>query len=334
MKWPEDIVRTIHGQQKAIAPLIISASRSTDIPAFYSDWFINRLRAGHVKWINPFNRKSHYISFKNAKVIVFWSKNPYPLLKYLPEIDKRGIAYYFQFTVNDYKKEGFEPNVPSLEKRIETFQKLSSMIGKEKVIWRFDPLLLTDSLNTGDLISKIDKVGESLHTYTEKLVISFADISTYSKVQRNLKAACINYREFQSEDMEIMAGSIDSLNKKWGLKIATCGEKIDLDRFNIQHNKCIDDELIIRIAEHDKHLMSFLGYKLQEQRSMFSKHNATKSLKDKGQRKECGCIVSKDIGQYNTCPHLCLYCYANYSPKTVQQNRQRISANSESILAI
>ena len=114
------------------APVIVSASRSTDIPAFYAKWFINRLAAGYCVWYNPFNQKAMRISFNKTKVIVFWTKNPEPLIEYLPELDKRGIRYYFQFTLNDYESEGFEPNVPALEQRIETFKRLSSLIGKEK----------------------------------------------------------------------------------------------------------------------------------------------------------------------------------------------------------
>lgn len=332
MKWDKKVIQAKEGEQEAIAPLIISASRSTDIPAFYSDWFMNRLRAGYVKWINPFNRRPQYVSLKKTKVIVFWSKDPQPLLRYLPEIDKRGIGYYFQFTVNDYEKEDFEPNVPPIDDRIKAFKELSSKIGKEKVIWRFDPLILTDELDISELLNKIRKIGDSLHSYTEKLVISFADISVYAKVQRNLKKSGIRYREFEKEDMKEVAEGIKGLNKNWNLEVATCSEKIDLDNFGIKHNKCIDDKLIMRITD-DKELMEFLGYEPAKQMNIFSGSQRTKkSLKDKGQRKECGCIVSKDIGQYNTCEHLCVYCYANYSKKTVKRNRRRTDPNSESIL--
>ena len=122
---------------EATKPIIISASRSTDIPAFYAKWFFNRLAKGYCVWYNPFNQQPMYISFKNCKVVVFWTKNPEPIIPYLPELDKRGINYYFQVTLNDYMREGFEPNVPSVAKRIETFKKLSQLIGKEKVVTLF-----------------------------------------------------------------------------------------------------------------------------------------------------------------------------------------------------
>ena len=146
---------TDHGEvRSAIAPIIISASRSTDIPAFYAKWFINRLKAGYCVWYNPFNQQPMYISFAKTKVIVFWTKNPEPMIEFLPELDKRGIHYYFQVTLNDYEKECFEPNVPALQHRIEVFKKLSDKIGKEKVIWRFDPLILTEQLTPRQLLTK------------------------------------------------------------------------------------------------------------------------------------------------------------------------------------
>ena len=114
---------------EAIAPVIISASRSTDIPAFYAKWFFNRLAKGYCAWYNPFNQQKMYISFERCRVIVFWTKDPAPIIPYLPELDKMSIHYYFQVTLNDYVKEGFEPNVPSVEERVETFKQLSSLIG-------------------------------------------------------------------------------------------------------------------------------------------------------------------------------------------------------------
>ena len=140
---------------EAVAPIIISASRSTDIPAFYAKWFLNRLEKGYCVWYNPFNRQKMYISFKRCKVVVFWTKNPKPIIPYLSELDKRGIHYYFQITLNDYEREGFEPNVPPLKERIETFKQLSKLIGKEKVIWRFDPLILTSELTSRKLLNRI-----------------------------------------------------------------------------------------------------------------------------------------------------------------------------------
>ena len=144
---------------EATAPVIISASRSTDIPAFFAKWFFNRLAKGYCVWYNPFNQQPMYISFSKCKVVVFWTKNPEQIIPFLPELDRRGIHYYFQVTLNDYMKEGFEPNVPPVEKRIETFRKLSQLIGKEKVIWRFDPLIITPTIGPRELLKRIWNIG-------------------------------------------------------------------------------------------------------------------------------------------------------------------------------
>lgn len=333
--WDKVNIKTVKGEKAGIAPIIISASRSTDIPAFYSEWFFNRLDEGYVKWINPFNRKPQYVSFENARVIVFWTKNAKLMIDKLGELDKRKINYYFQYTLNDYEKEGFEKNVPALEYRIETFKELSEKIGKRKVIWRFDPLILTESLDVDDLLGKIKKVGDEIHSFTEKLVFSFADISVYSRVSRNLKKQGIKYIEFDADNMKKIAEGLNDINKNWGLEIETCSEEVDLTDYNVKKNKCIDDESMINQFSEDKILMDFLGCS-STQLSLFDQKSKKKNnLKDKGQRKTCGCIVSKDIGQYNTCNHKCIYCYANYSEKVAEKNYfkyQNSHKNNESIL--
>ncbi len=313
----------------ASCPVIISSSRATDIPAYFSTWFRNRLEAGYMRWTNPFNANQvQYVSFSRARVIVFWSKNPKPLLRYLPLIDERGIHYYFQYTLNDYDAEGLEPNVAPLRKRIEIFKHLSDEIGPKRVIWRFDPLILSDSLTSDELLSRIERIASLLHNYTKKLVISFADINMYKKVRNNLARQPHEYREFTSELMVDFAKQLNELNKSWGFDIATCAENVDLEPYGIKHNRCIDDDLLIDLFSDDIELMSFLGY----EPDLFGK-SIHPYLKDKGQRKECGCIVSKDIGKYNTCHHLCTYCYANSSVKAVENNLRRHSPQSDTIIS-
>ncbi len=289
-----------------------------------------------MQWINPFNRlKPQYVSFANTCVIVFWTKNPAPMIPFLKHLKERGIACYFQFTLNDYEAEGFEPGVPPLKQRIETFQALSEALGKECVIWRFDPLLLTDRTEPDQLISKIDGLGKVLHPFTEKLVFSFADIINYKKVMKSLNKKGIRYRDFDAVSMTDMARKISRINKPWGLKLATCGEVINLASFGIEHNRCVDDQLILRITDapgRNAMFERFLGY--ERQRDLFADDHRSKTnnLKDKGQRRECCCIYSKDIGSYNTCPHGCLYCYANDSPASVENNRLKIRVENASLV--
>lgn len=325
---------------EAIAPMVLSVSRATDIPAFYSNWFFDRLEKGYCRWTNPYNGKDTYVAFKNVGFIVFWSKNPAPLIPFLGELNRRGIKCYVQYTLNDYEQNMMEPEVPSLSQRIETFKSLSDKLGKEGVIWRFDPLILTDDINVEMLIDRIKSIGDKVYNYTEKLVFSFADISGYMKVIRNLKANNVNYREWRDSDMRELAASLSRLNKerKWNLKLATCAERIDLSCYGIIHNKCVDDELIARMAWQNSCLMEYLGFEIKQiQPSIFGECELNeedinvdschivkkrKYLKDKGQRILCNCVESKDIGQYNTCAHGCVYCYANTSPLQAQQNHQ------------
>jgi hypothetical protein len=312
----------------AICPVIVSASRATDVPAFFSTWFRNRLEAGFVRWTNPFNAEQvQYVSFQNTRVIVFWSKNPKPIMRYLPEIEAKGINYYFQFTLNDYEQEGFEPNVPAILHRVDTFKALVDRIGADRVIWRYDPIILTNSLTLDILIERISRVANMLRGYANSLIFSFADIGVYKNVQNNLMRQQVRYREFTPEIMSDIADRLSRLNAIWKLRIATCAEGIDLDRFGIDHNKCIDDNLMIKVFKKDNALLNFLGY----QPKLFGDPNRP-YLKDMGQRKECGCIVSKDIGMYGTCNHLCTYCYANSSCKVVENNRKRHKPDSESII--
>ena len=296
----------------AQAPLIISASRATDIPAFYADCFFRRLDKGYVRWRNPFSGQDNYVSFGNTRFIVFWSKNPAPLLPYLSTLKERGIGCYIQYTLNDYETEGLEPNVPPLQQRIETFRRLVDALGIGAVVWRFDPLILTDRITIDTLLEKIAHIADALVGYTEKLVFSFADIESYKKVSRNLRHSGINYREWDEATMREFASRLSTLNRdNWNVRLATCAERIDLSEYGIEHNRCIDPGLISRLAPDDSALQNFL-------------YNARS---DSGQRKACGCILSKDIGAYNTCPHGCLYCYANTSPASAFANYKRALAN-------
>ena len=320
---------------EAQVPIIISASRSTDIPTFYSDWFISRWEAGYIKWTNPFNGQPLYVSFKNTRLVVFWTKNPRPMFKHLDYLDKNIPNYYFQFSLNDYDKERYEAKVPSVESRIKTFKELSQRLGKKRVVWRYDPLILTKDIDVNELLKRVKNIGDQIHEFTEKLVFSFVDIDIYKKVENNLKKEDVPYIEWTTQNMEEFAKGISQINKDWGLQLGTCSEKIDLEKYQITHNRCIDDDLMIDLFSHDSQLMDFLGVEIK-QPDLFSDGEIikTRNLKDKGQREDCGCIMAKDIGAYNTCPHECNYCYANASKEVAKKNYQRYLENlsSESIL--
>jgi hypothetical protein len=225
MIWKKVKIVTERGENvNAQAPVIVSASRSTDIPAFYADWFINRLKKGYLKWKNPFNGSPLYVSFAKTRVIVFWSKNPKPMMKHLDYLDKIGMNYYFQFTLNDYVKEGIEKKVGSVDKRIEKFIELSERIGKEKVIWRFDPYILTETSDVEELLNRTEFIGNKLHKYTNRMVFSFADIKTYKKVQNNMRKSSVKYLEFNERTMNELAQGLMRLNQNWNIEIGTCAE--------------------------------------------------------------------------------------------------------------
>lgn len=334
MKLPRENGELVEMQ----VPILVSASRSTDIPAFYADWFFHRLDvAGYSAWTNPFNGVRSYVSYQKTRFIVFWSKNPAPLLEYLPILERRGIGCYIQYSLNDYEKEGLEKCVPPIAQRIDTFKQLVDRLGSGRVIWRFDPLLLTDQVNIDSLLAKINYIGNRLQGYTEKLVFSFADILSYRKVQSNLVKANIRFNDWTEDQMREFAEKLASLNLNWRYELATCGEKINLTQYGVKRNHCIDDDLIIRFAYKDKILMDYLKVKRipLPQPDLFGNieqlpegaillpdntYAVHGDNKDKGQRLFCGCIKSKDIGEYNTCIHGCEYCYANASKQVALKN--------------
>jgi DNA repair photolyase len=302
-------------ERDAIAPVIISATWRSDIPAWHGDWFMERLRRGHM--LSTY-RQRKYVSFDNTRVIVFWTKNPAPMFKHLDELDQMGINYYFHYTLTDYEQDGLEPNITPLVDRITTFKQLSNRLGKDRIIWRFDPLVLTDTIDRERLVCKVANLIERLAGFTEKLVISFLDPVERKKVERQLIRAGICAKRFSFQDVEYVSRSVADYAERAGIKVAACAEAMDLISYGIQKNKCIDDEYLRRVFRDDKALMSFLGI--------------VAGVKNQGQRKLCGCIPSFDIGTYNTCKNGCVYCYANTSQKAVANNFKRLSSYGETLL--
>lgn len=274
--------------------MIVSASRRTDIPSYYSEWFFNRIKEGFVCVRNPMNiHQISQISLLPDVIdgIVFWTKNPAPMLDRIRELDKH--TYYFQFTLNSYGKD-VEKNIPSKnDVIIPTFQKLSSLIGKERVVWRYDPILINEHYTVEYHKKYFQKLCAKLSKYTEKCTVSFVDL--YKTTVRNTKP--LNIRILSDEEVIELMSYFSEVAKDEGIYIDTCAEEYDLSSLNIKHACCIDKERLERLG----------NYKL-------------KIGKDKNQRGVCGCIESIDIGMYNTCENGCMYCYANYNQSNAERN--------------
>lgn len=282
--------------------MIISASRRTDIPAFYSDWFFHRLKEGYVLVRNPMNpRQVSRISLSPEVVdgIVFWTKNPVPMLKRLGELEK--YNYYFQFTLTAYGPE-VEKNIPSKNKIIiPAFQYLSERIGKERVIWRYDPIFFNETYTIEYHCRYFEALASKLSPYTEKCTVSFVDL--YRNTKRN--GRLLNIQPAAAGQQIFLLEKFVETAKKYGISIDTCAETNDFSRLGIGPAHCIDRERLERIGK----------YRLQ-------------AGKDKNQRSECGCIQSIDIGAYNTCKNGCLYCYANYNEESVNNNFEKHNPKS------
>lgn len=274
--------------------MILSVSRRTDIPNYYSEWFINRIKEGHLYVRNPMN--PHQISRiicspDVVDCIVFWTKNPANMLDKLDSL--RDYIYYFQFTLTGYGRD-VEPNLP--DKRAElipTFRKLSERIGKEGVIWRYDPILFSPRYSMDYHLKAFEEIADNLAGYTERVVISFIDL--YAKIQRNARE--LGIRQPTIEEMNDLAARMAAIAAEHNLRIETCAEQIDLEAAGVSHGSCIDKKLIERLT----------GCKISGE-------------KDKNQRKECGCMESVEVGTYNTCKNGCVYCYANGSPEQVRRS--------------
>ncbi len=282
--------------------MIISASRRTDIPSYYSEWLINRLKDKYVLVRNPMN--VHQVSKIDLSpeivdAIVFWTKNPTPMLAYLDKLEE--YTYYFQFTLSAYGPD-VERYLPSKNKIIiPTFQKLASEIGKEKVVWRYDPILFNETYTMEYHCKYFEVLASKLENSTEKCTVSFLDL--YKNTARNVSPLEIETDTIQMQ-RELLERFVE-IGRKYGLYIDTCSEKGEFAEIGVAHAHCIDKERIERIG----------GFKLNVD-------------KDTNQRAECGCIASIDIGAYNTCKNGCLYCYANYSDKTVDRNHSMHSPKS------
>lgn len=274
--------------------MIISASRRTDIPAFYAEWFINRLHQGFVYVKNPRNPRRIAKVVLNPEVvdcIVFWTKNPRPMLDRLNIIDALGYRYYFQFTLTPYDRQ-VEAGLPAKAAIVETFRQLSDKIGSHRVVWRYDPVIISSELSVQYHLEEFDRLCGKLAAYTQKCVFSFIDL--YAKIQERLKRVAVC--EINTLQMNQLAQGFSQIAKRHKLTLATCSETVDFASYGIAHAACIDQALL----EH------ILGCSLC-------------AKKDPNQRPACQCIESIDIGAYNCCSHGCVYCYATTGESRVHQ---------------
>ncbi len=300
MKWAKKNIRLSSGEHvEALSPLIITASRATDIPAFYGNVFLEDIERGYTFWLNRFNGRSYAVNLADVRFVVFWTKYcPSSFFPVIEELDRRGIGCYFQYTVNDYEKEGWEGGLPPLAVRTASFRRLSGMLGPGALVWRFDPLMLSDGLRSEELLGRIERLRDSIGACTDEFVFSFADIDTYPRVRAALRKASVTYHEWERHEQLGFAESLSLRLGPSGLRLSSCAEEADLSVFGIRRSKCVDDERILRVSPRDEQLCALLG--------------SGRKLKDPGQRKHCGCIIAKDIGEYGTCRFNCLYCYARY----------------------
>jgi len=282
--------------------MILSVSRRTDIPNYYSDWFYNRINEGFLYVRNPMNANQvSKISLSPEEIfcIIFWTKNPKNMMDRLDELDK--YKYYFQFTLNAYGKE-VEPEMPELDERIKTFQELSDKIGKEKVIWRYDPILFSKNYDYDFHKEKFKYIAENLKGYTDRVVISFIDL--YGKTKRNTKDLNLDKISDEENELRELAKEMKKIATDNNLEIESCAERIDLDDIGIKHGACIDKKLI----------ESTIGFNIKG--------------KEDNQRSECKCLKCEDVGIYNTCLNLCKYCYANFNDKIVKEKNKLYNVDS------
>ena len=274
--------------------MILSVSRRTDIPGFYSEWFFNRIKEGYLLVRNPLNpRQLSRIDLSPELVdcIVFWTKNPEPMLGRLHEL--REYSYYFQFTLTPYGPD-LESCLPhKRDKMIPVFQQLSDRIGSNRVVWRYDPIIFTEKYTPEYHRQAFRQMAEALNGYTHRCVISFVDY--YAKNKKNMES--IGAYEMNPEELRMFARELACAAKENGMTIATCSEKMELAECGISHSSCIDKALVEEI----------IGCEI-------------KASRDKNQRPECGCVESVEVGTYNTCRNGCKYCYANHSPESVRKN--------------
>lgn len=281
--------------------MILFVSGRTDIPAFYSNWFINRVKAGFVDVRNPFNQNLvSRIYFSDVDLIMFCSKNPLPMIN---KLDILNVPVLFHVTITSYGKD-VEPNIPDKRLIIEGVKKLSLVLGIDNVVVRYDPIFLSDKYNVDYHIKAFDKLCKNLNGYVNKIIVSFMD--EYKNVRNNKNI--LKYRAFTREDYKKIGEAFSKSAHDNGMSVQTCFEDEDLTEYGFVKGECLSHELAYILT----------GKK-------FKSSNVRKE-------KKCECVQMVDIGDYNSCLHMCKYCYANYDEKMVSSNFKRHDDNSSLLI--
>ncbi|MBQ4573837.1 MAG: DUF1848 domain-containing protein [Clostridia bacterium] len=279
--------------------MLLSASRRTDIPCHFADWFMQRIREGFVLTRNPMNHAQLSripLSPDIVDCIIFWTKDPAGILPHLDEFDERGYRYYFQFTLTPYDSD-IEANLRPKDKIEQSFIALSKRIGSKSIVWRYDPILVNDSIDLAYHAYHFNRLCELLSPYCQSVTISFLDF--YAKLHSSL------LRPITEDEIVNLASMIADTARTYRLPVHACCEKLDLTPYGIAPAACIDKAMIEQICE-----------------------SPLKLSPDKNQRPGCGCCESVDIGAYNTCINGCIYCYANNSPSAAVRRYTAHDPNS------
>lgn len=274
--------------------MILNTGSRTDIPAYYSDWFFNRVAEGYVLVRNPFNPKSilkYKLSPDVIDIICFCTKNPYPMLARLDELSN--FKQFWFVTITPYGRD-IEPNVPNKHRVIESFKSLSDKVGINNIGWRYDPIFISDKYNVEYHLRAFKTMVTELSGYTNQCVISFIDL--YEKTKRNFPSA----RAVTKEEQELLTKEFALIAKEYNIEIYTCSENPKLAKFGVRTDGCMSQNVLEKAV----------GYNLKVPNKLRT-------------RATCDCLLGSDIGTYNTCMHACKYCYANFDMGLVSSNYQK-----------
>ncbi|MBQ2961655.1 DUF1848 domain-containing protein [Methanobrevibacter sp.] len=279
--------------------MILNTGLRTDIPGFFSEWFYNRIDEGFVYVRNPYARNQIYSYKLNPELIdciMFCTKNPNPMFKKLDKISQ--FNQYWHITITPYD-EDVEPNVPPVDDVIESFKYLSDRLGKEKVTLRYDPIFINEKYTLEKHIESFEYILNQLEDYTTEAIISFIDL--YEKTKRNFP----NVTEVSQEERLILGEEFAKIGMRYNIKVKTCVEGNELERFGIDSSGCMTKEVVERAIKKNLNIP-----------------------KKKARNGECYCLLNNDIGEYNSCNHGCIYCYANSNKKLVERNLKLHNPNS------